>query len=69
MPYLLEKNFDPRQEILVFEVYLQSHGLATECAPLLGFLRVAGTLPQAGLEQLVAHIQPGTTARIEKGLV
>ena len=69
MPYLLEKNFNPRQAFLVIDAYLQSHGLATECGPLLDFLRVAGTLPLVGLEPLVAHSQPGTTARIEKGLV
>ena len=38
MPYLLEKNFNSRQALLVIEAYLQSHGLATECASLLDLL-------------------------------
>jgi len=67
VPLLIEKNLNAREAFLIVAAHIDALGAQAECAPLLAFLRVAGTYSAA---DSVANslMEPGPTFRSEKQL-
>lgn len=67
MPLILDKRYTPRETFLVVDAHLTAAGLSNTCAPLLDFLRVAGTLAQNDVV-LNALTEPGPAFHMEASL-
>ena len=69
LPFFLNKDLTPRDAFLVAHAQLEAKGLLEVCAPLLTFLRVAGTVPAAGTSSLVSHTKLGKPIHIPTPLM